>query len=781
MSAEDRASGAELERVHQAIRDLGPVRADPTFRSRLRHEFMTGAIAGGTAAAARPVLLVRTTEDRTEHRHRKPGRHTQGTPLSDRCPDRRSAGVKAIPGVQASVHLRRLTIDSIGRYTIWAVVGDERKQRRLEDALRRSEERFRRIFEYANDAVFVIDAEQDRIVEGNRKACRMLGYSRDELLRTRVSDVHPNEMPRLRRFAAGVVREGSGWTNELTCLTRSGEVIPAEISASTIELGGATYVLALVRDISERKRAQEALERHSKELERLVEERTSEQRDSERRHRVLLEINNAVVTHLTRDALFGAVSEAIAKILPYDRFALTLYDAEADVFRILVLKGALSREGLGVGIEVPREGSPLGWSFDNRRPVFREDLKLHTELPFEVFLRKQGIRSYLVAPLVTTHGALGTLNLGSGTPGVYTQHEADLMAEIGGQVALALENMLAYEEIGRLKADLEDENLYLQSEIRTQNEFEDIVGDSAAIKKVLKAVETVAPTDANVLILGETGTGKGLVARAIHELSSTRQKTLVKVNCAALPGGLIESELFGHEKGAFTGAVAQKRGRFELADGGTIFLDEIGDLPLELQAKLLHVLQEGEFERVGGSRTLRVRVRVIAATNRDLQQAVHEGRFREDLYYRLNVFPIQIPPLRERREDIPILIRHFVLKHGVRLGKKVESIPQRKLDALMAYPWPGNVRELENVIERAMIVTDGPELRLGDWLVTSPAAPKSTRPSTLEELERDHIKKVLKFTRGRLSGPKGAAAILGLKRSTLQSRMQKLGIKRPGR
>ncbi|MSS71127.1 MAG: AAA family ATPase [Candidatus Latescibacteria bacterium] len=362
--------------------------------------------------------------------------------------------------------------------------------------------------------------------------------------------------------------------------------------------------------------------------------------------------------------------------------------------------------------------------------------------------------------------------------GQYSEEDGAFLFEVAKQISLAFQNMTAYEEIARLKARLEQENVYLQEEIKTEHNFEEIVGQGATMKKVLKAVETAAPTDVSVLISGETGTGKELVARAIHNLSRRRDQALVKVNCAALPAGLIESELFGHEKGAFTGALSRKLGRFELADGGTIFLDEIGDLPLELQTKLLRVLQGGEFERVGGVETLRADVRVIAATNRDLEQAMQEEKFRQDLFYRLNVFPIHLSPLRERKEDIPLLVRHLVMKHSARLGKKIETIPQRTMDALQTYPWPGNVREMENVIERAVILSRSPRLEFGDWLPKPGVVSNGLRIRTLEEVEREHIREALELTGWRVSGERGAAMLLGLKRTTLESKMKKLGIRR---
>ena len=328
------------------------------------------------------------------------------------------------------------------------------------------------------------------------------------------------------------------------------------------------------------------------------------------------------------------------------------------------------------------------------------------------------------------------------------------------------------------KARLEAQNVYLQEEIKGTHNFEELIGGSTSLKNVLKNVERVAPTDSTVLITGETGTGKELIARAIHNLSPRKGRPLVKVNCAAIPAGLIESELFGHEKGAFTGALMKKMGRFEVADKGTIFLDEIGELPLDLQSKLLRVLQEGEFERVGGTQTFKVNVRVIAATNRDLEQQSKMGHYRADLYYRLNVFPIHLPALREREGDIPLLVQYFVRKFAANLGKKIDRIPERMIAALQRYPWPGNIRELEHVIERAVILSEGPELEPIDWLSQPGGKAGPGKPLTLEEMERQHIVDVLEQTNWRVSGEKGAAKILGLNPTTLEARMKKLGITR---
>jgi formate hydrogenlyase transcriptional activator len=350
---------------------------------------------------------------------------------------------------------------------------------------------------------------------------------------------------------------------------------------------------------------------------------------------------------------------------------------------------------------------------------------------------------------------------------------------VASQVAIAVENALAFREIAELKNKLAEEKLYLEDEIRTEMNFEEIVGESAALKQVLAQVETVAPTESTVLVQGETGTGKELIARAIHNLSQRRERTFVKVNCAAIPLGLLESELFGHERGAFTGAIAQKIGRFELADGGTLFLDEVGDIPLELQPKLLRVLQEQEFERLGGTRTIHVDVRLVAATNRDLTQMIADREFRNDLFYRLNVFPLQVPALRQRPEDIALLVRYFAQKYSRRMNKQIESVPAEAMAALTSYSWPGNIRELENLVERAIILSRGPvlEVPLGELRQATDAEGGTLQ--TLEAADREHILRALRESKWVLAGPAGAAARLGMKRTTLQSRIRKLGIQRP--
>jgi len=533
-----------------------------------------------------------------------------------------------------------------------------------------------------------------------------------------------------------------------------------------------------ISEIELRRQAEE-LRSLTANLQGLVESRTGELRDSEKRLRVLLDVNNAIVTCLDRDSLFSATAAALRSAIPFDRCALVLHDPIKDVFKVLGAAGSLpSPPIIPLGTEWPRHQSRSGWILDHREPMLTMDLQDAPPFVEHGPLLKEGLRSAVSVPLTIKGKIIGTLNAGSRVPGRYGKAEASLLAAIAEQVALAIENLLAYEEIAALKARLEEENLYLQEEVRAEAAFGDVVGESPAILGALAKVRKVARTDSTVLVTGETGTGKELIVRAIHALSRRKDKILVKVNCAALPGGVIESEIFGHERGAFTGALTRKIGRFELANRGTLFLDEVGDLPLELQAKLLRVLQDGEFERVGGTQTLKVDVRLIAATNRDLQQAVSDERFRADLYYRLNVFPIVIPPLRERPKDIPHLARHFAMLYGSKMGKRVGRLSADVLDRLSAYAWPGNVRELQNVIERAVILSPKGRFDLGDIVAAQPGGSSKQKLRSLEDVERQHIAAVLEETRWRISGERGAAKILGLKRTTLEARMKKLGITR---
>ena len=700
------------------------------------------------------------------------------------------------------------------------------------------------------------------------------------------------------------------------------------------------------------------------------------------RLRTLLEINNAVISSLTREALFHAIAGALRRIMSFDRTAIFLPDADREVLRLFILESTLPTSYFMVGMEMPQEESHVGWVFREQRYRLRRDLSTERSYAMEERAFQDGIRSYVIVPLIARGRSVGVLAVASTAPGQYSESDADLLQEVANQIGLAIENMKAYEaittlhrevqaeaahrreieatlravvegtasmtgsdffyslvqhlasalrvryafvaecvqgigdrartrafwqgesfgenfeydvagtpcmrvlqgeiahytkavqqlfpddrdlvdlgaesylgvpvldpsgplvghlvilddqpmmdssralaimrvfaaragaELARLRADerlrsalaeverlrnrLQAENTYLQDEIQTEHNFAEIVGSSPALLEVLRKTEQVAPTDSTVLVLGETGTGKELIARAIHDRSPRRNRPLVKVNSSAISAGLVESELFGHVKGAFTGAIDKRIGRFALADHGTIFLDEVGELPPETQVKLLRVLQEQEFEPVGSNQTVRVDVRVIAATNRDLEEAVRAGRFRADLFYRLNVFPLRVPPLRERVSDIPQLAMFFLSRFARRFGRPVETISADTMDRLVGYAWPGNIRELQNVIERAVVLSRGPDLELDRELLPAPARPApgvapdagrrgdpdkpvpSGLAAALEETEKAHIVAALERADGVIEGPRGAAKILAMHPNTLRSRMEKLGIKRSG-
>ncbi len=501
-------------------------------------------------------------------------------------------------------------------------------------------------------------------------------------------------------------------------------------------------------------------------------------RQSER-SRLLLNLNNAIASALDLPALFRAVSDSLRQVFQHDFAVMGLYEEQKRELRAYALDRADGMSFLEEGMLLPLDGTPAGLAVTTKRVVIigpGDAQKYSSEIVRRSF--EQGLRSSCSAPLLRHNRVIGAMTIASKTEAAFTPDDGELLMQIAGQVAIAVENALTYREIDALKNKLASEKLYLEDEIRTEHNFEELIGASPSFKRILKQVETVAPTDSTVLIRGETGTGKELIARAIHSLSGRKERTLVKINCAAIPSGLLESEIFGHEKGAFTGAIAQRIGRFELANKGTLFLDEIGDIPVELQPKLLRVLQEQEFERLGSARTQKVDVRLIAATNADLEELVADKKYRSDLYYRLNVFPITIPPLRERPEDIPALTRFFTQKYARRLKKRIEAIPSEVMTAITNYRWPGNVRELEHFIERAVVLTHGSELEvsLSELKSSAPAVP--VKISTLEDAERGHIVRALDETNWVIGGPNGAAARLGMKRTTLQSKMQKLGISR---
>src|SRR5262245_44180811 len=507
------------------------------------------------------------------------------------------------------------------------------------------------------------------------------------------------------------------------------------------------------------------------------------------RYRTLLEINNALVSNLTREALFHAIARALRRVVPFERTAIFLHDTDRDVLRLFILESSLGSSYFAVGFEVAPGESHVGQVFKSQQPLLRRDLATERQYQADEMAYRDGVRSYVIVPLVARGTSIGTLAVASTTPEQYSGADAQFLQEVANQVALAVANMTAYEEIAALKARLEHENVYLQEEIRREHNFVEMVGNSPALLAALRRVEQVAPTDSTALISGETGTGKELIARAIHSRSARKARALVKVNCAAISAGLVESELFGHVKGAFTGAIERRVGRFELADRGTIFLDEVGELPLDTQVKLLRVLQEQEFEPVGSSRTVRVDVRVIAASNRNLREAVEAGRLRADLFYRLNVVPIAVPSLRERRADIPALVMFFLAQFSQKFGKRIENVSAAAMGRLTAYAWPGNGRELQNAIERAAVLRQAGTLELDEDLLppsasSAPPAGEPPRPSrpplqSLQAVERAHVLAVLQQVDWLIEGPRGAARILGLHPNTLRSRMGKLDIRRP--
>ncbi len=523
---------------------------------------------------------------------------------------------------------------------------------------------------------------------------------------------------------------------------------------------------------------------------------------------VLLDVNRAISRHLERDELFGALAACLRNVFETDRFGIELPIEGERLQGHLLTPSGEKKQPTRVKV-LPAQGTACNWVLQNRKWLVsstRDELRERFPLTFDVMTR-EGMESLCAMPLVSDERARGVLFFMAARKAAYGGLRRGLLEQVTSAVAVALDDCLAHEEVRRLRDQLAAENTYLQEEIRSEHNFEEIIGNSPALLALLKQVDQVAPTGATVLISGETGTGKELIARAIHKSSGRKGRALVKVNCAAISAGLVESELFGHVKGAFTGAIEKRIGRFDLANGGTIFLDEVGELPLETQVKLLRVLQEHEFEPVGSSQSVEVDVRLITATNRDLQAAVREGRFRDDLFYRLNVFPIHVPPLRERPSDIPSLALFFVSRFARQFGKTVETISQETLDRLSQYSWPGNVRELQNVIERAVVLSNNPMLSLSKEQISGPennsdralaaaAAPYSTasrhrtpaltpnssspeEPQTLAEIQRRHVFEVLEQASWIIEGQNGAAKRLDLHPNTLRSRMKKLGIRRP--
>jgi formate hydrogenlyase transcriptional activator len=656
----------------------------------------------------------------------------------------------------------------------------ERKQ--AQAALQQSEERARLILNSAAEGIFGCDSHGTCLF-CNTAAAQLLGYDAAEQLigqnmhalehHTR-KDGTPFPIDDCPIYLGFLENRGVHVDDDIFW-RKDGSSFPVEYwSHPLIREGKTVGAVVTFFDITERKIAEEAV------------------RLSEQRTHTLLEINNAIIMNLTPEALFASAYEAIRRVIPFDRAAFLLYQPESKTLKLVSMQGLDESEFFRVGREYDLEETRISaWVLEHQQVVRRGNLKREQQSPGERSLVREGIQSYCVVPLVVMGNSVGTFAVWSESQNRYTDADAELLRDVGNQVALAIANMKSYEEIALLKARLEKENVYLQEEIRTEHNFEEIVGDSPPLLALLRRVDQVAPTDSTVLIYGETGTGKELIARAIHDRSNRKNRPLVKVNCSAISAGLVESELFGHVKGAFTGAFERRVGRFELADGGTIFLDEVGELPLDTQVKLLRVLQEREFEPVGSNRSVSVDVRIICATNRDLEESIKASTFRSDLYYRLNVFPLHVPPLRERRSDIDQLATFFVSRYARNLGKKITGISEATRQKLLSYSWPGNIRELQNLIERALILSTGPILELESDLTDVSASPvfSNFQPEvlpyvdqsplkTLQEVERDHILAVLQQTHGVIEGLNGAARTLGMHPNTLRHRMEKLGIKR---
>jgi formate hydrogenlyase transcriptional activator len=656
-------------------------------------------------------------------------------------------------GSQVPVDIQLSPLETPRGMLVLSVIRDITERRNAEKAVEQSRRRLQGIMDNSPAVIYLKDLD-GRFMTVNQKFEALFGIPRESVIGKTDFDLFPKEVAeRFRTNDRDVIQAGKALEFEEVVPQPDGPHTYISVKFPICDAAGSPCNLAgISTDITERKRAQEAL---------------------------LLEVTNTLVTQLDIQQLLAALSASLHQVVRVDSAVLALFDPVTGKLKAQKLTPPFETEPTGQEWEVDPARSPTSWAFTTREPLVLDRMQ-DDRFDAEILSRwaRRGMKSGCFLPIISRGKPLGTLAVLRQQEDAWTETEVSLLRQFALQVGVALENALTFSHVAELKEKVEEEKRYLEEELRTEYEFEDIVGESRPLKVVLKQVETVAPTDATVLIQGETGTGKELIARAIHTLSPRRERTFVRLNCAAIPLGLLESELFGHEKGAFTGAINQKIGRLELAHHGTLYLDEVGDIPLELQPKLLRALQEREFERLGSTRTIPVDVRLIAATNQNLEQMVEEKRFRGDLYYRLKVFPIVVPPLRERREDMSRLIHYFVEKYSRRLNKRIDSVPPEALRALSHWLWPGNIRELENFIERCVILTKGSALNVPINELKMPTEVPSSGSEALEVAERDHILRILRETKGVVGGPEGAAARLGLKRTTLNFKMRKLGISR---
>jgi PAS domain S-box-containing protein len=642
---------------------------------------------------------------------------------------------------------------------VLSIIRDVTEQREAQKTAQQKDLQLRSLVQGVHDyAIYLLDKD-GYVTTWNPGAQRIKLYAPDEIIGKHFSrfftqdDLDRGRPAELLSLAAQRGRiEEEAWR-----VRKNGERFWADVVITAIrdETGQVTGFAKVTRDFTDRKRAEEA---------------------------VMLQLSQALLANLDVRKLLGAIAASLREVLPLDVATLGLYDEKAGNMMVQFL-GVAGDDLKQADVRLPIIGSPAGQAFRSREPVSLSNIENSGFLEEGIrHLVGLGMKSGCWVPLIHRDQVVGVLAAASRIENAFTIRETEMLVQVADQVAMAVSNAVVFRQIAELRDRLRQEKEYLEEEINLENRFEDIVGESGGLRQVLKQIETVAPTDATVLIQGETGTGKELLARAIHRLSNRKDRTFIKVNCAAIPAGLLESELFGHEKGAFTGAIARKMGRLELAHEGTLFLDEVGELPLDLQPKLLRALQEKEIERLGGNRPIPIDVRLVAATNRDLSQMVAERQFRSDLFYRLKVFPIFAPPLRDRLGDIPVLVRHFVADHSRRMSKNITNIPDETMKALCRWPWPGNIRELENFLERSVILTRGsvlyvPLAELDTKVAEEEEQLENTSP-TLHAAEREHILRVLRETKGQIGGTDGAAERLGLKRTTLNSKLKKLGIER---